>query len=141
MKSVYRSIDIVRRQQFCHGHVKSLRQLLSSCQGDVALASLDGTDSGPVQSRDLDQRLLRPTARDSQQANREIWGRSNNPSNGPQSLEENILPVKRKTASGVFTWDTRLHQGKIVRKLSIVLEKTERGTTKGVREGVPGPVL
>ena len=61
---------------------------------------------------------------------------------GPDpAAKENILPVKLKTASGVFTSDTRLHQGKMARKLRTALGKTGRVTTRGVRHSVPGPVL
>ena len=61
---------------------------------------------------------------------------------GPDpAAKENMRSVKLKTASGVFTWDRQLHQGKIVRKLRTALGKTGRVTTKGVRHSVPGPVL
>jgi hypothetical protein len=51
---------------------------------------------------------------------------------GPDAAaKENMFLVKLKTASGVFTWDLRLHPVKITRKLRTALRKTGRVTTMG----------
>jgi hypothetical protein len=53
-------MNIAGCEQFCHGHVDRLCQLLSGGQRDVPFGALDGLDKGPIQPSNLGQRLLRP---------------------------------------------------------------------------------